>query len=334
MQMQVAVVYCSFALYIAHLLSVPMWLYACLREFRNQQKMRTASEPRVPNAGEFLLLRCFLVYALADAVRNADAVFEGDDGLLYSMWGVGSMGMRLIAWWVRDAACFVGVAILLQFTLGWTHAALGRPVPKGLVAGLWASCAFVVIGLAIGFNLVLATNSMAWVVLSALSLLPLNIGMALMNARLLWSVFPELQLLAKKANDKQASAMIFQSWTSSCMMLVFNVSFLTIVPALCIDKVSQGAFSIPVARAPLGTWIGGSALPGLVDLPPNVQPVPIMEAMELVLGWLNVAACVLSSRGYSMTHGQLFPGRFIDSAALGKDVGLRLGMCSERAKSE
>merc|ERR1712146_882590 len=115
-------------------------------------------------------------------------------------------------------------------------------------------------------------------------------------------------------------------------MLVFNVSYLAIIPALCIDKIQKGAYSIPVAPVPLGTWIGTTSLPKLVNLPEEALPLPIFEVMELMLGWLNLAACVLSSRGYIMVNGQRCPGHFFGRTAVGEDMSARLGLPNAHAK--
>lgn len=333
-QMQAVLLYCAYGLYTVHLVSVPLWLLACLREFWRQRHMKTSADMKSPTGWEYFACRCFLVYALADSVRNADAVFECDNGSFYSIWGVGTFGFRVIAWWIRDTSIFVGVAIYLSFTLCWTHTALGLPSPIIILRGLVACCVTVVLGLACGFAMVVVTNRVAWVVFVAVTIVPLNFGMAVANTRLLWVILPELEQLSGKVKDGQASALISQVRRASALMLVFNISYLAVIPYKALDKILQGAYSTPVAPVPLGTWIGRTALPRLADLPADVLPLPVFEVMELMLGWMNVAACVLASRGYNMSDGQRVDGPYVDHNALGQDMKGRLGPPSARTKAE
>jgi len=321
MKPQAILVGFSYTLYAVHITSVPLWLWACFRELHLQSQMAHSAEGKRPTAWEYFAARFFLVYAIADAVRNADMAVENDDAVYRSVWGIGTMGLRLAAWWIRDAACFSGVAVWLHFTVGWTHEALGHTLPRGLIFGLLTACLVVVLGLAICFYWVLATNRQAWIVASALTIVPLNVVMAVVNVRLLWSVFPTLQRLAKEASNTQAATIVFQSWSSAWVMLFFNISFLTIFPVICADKIRRGAYNQSVVMDfPFDTWVGGASLPTLAGLPEGVSTIPIPEVLELMLGWLNLITCVLASRGYATSSTPRTASPYIDYTTLGTDL--------------
>jgi len=309
-------------LYAVHMASVPLWFQVCASEWLRQRRKGLQ-----PTEWEFFGLRLFAVYAVMDALRNADSCIDSEDGVCRSVWGTVPHGLRFFFWWVRDVASFAGVVKLLEFEMGWTHAVLGSDMPRGLKMTVRLATLSASVGMATCFIALSLTNRQSWQIATAFSVVPMNVALAEVNRRMLSKVLPSVNKLATCSDDSMIISLVGKTRVKLQLMLILNVTFACVFPLICAFKILGGAHSQRlVPGVELGFPIIDARPPLLVHIAyeaPTVLPIPLLEVLELSMGWMNLVICVLTSRGFPVNEKQP-DSQFIAAEAIGEHVRRRM----------
>jgi len=302
--------------YAIHMLSIPFWLWASVREIY-RQKYRTSGV--APSEFEHWAMRLFLVVALTDGVRGVDGLFDTfEDGSFVSVWGRVTIGTRFIAWWIRDLCGFVILQIFHDFSARWTQTALGQP--RSPQIALLARIAFVsaVVGFGAGLYGVLVTNLQLAQAFCMLAVLPNNVMSWFMCWRHLWHVLPRIRGEVSRSGDVDVASFVEGSRVTAMTLIVAHTIILIAFPILICQKLTFGRTPL-VAHLPVGTWLGSTYLNIITELPdtiPRKHPSPALEIVEISMGWFCLALW-WPLKGCGKGFG-------IDACVIAETIGIRL----------
>merc|ERR1712216_930679 len=106
--------------YAVHMISIPIWFQRGIAELQRQRRMMHNDSKARPMQWEYWVVRLFLGYVLADAIRGLDGMCDNQiDGTVRSVWGITRMDVRFFFWWLRDAFLFLTMACVLEFNIKW-----------------------------------------------------------------------------------------------------------------------------------------------------------------------------------------------------------------------
>lgn len=310
-------------IYATHMISIPLLMSMALLEFRRQRQMATDEFAAKPTEWEYFGVRLFLAFLLADVARGIDGGFDNaEDGTLRSVWGLTRMDVRFFAWWIRDACLFRGLVHCHEFYTGWAEIVLRRAPSRMIMHTLRICAGFAVLGLAVSFYNLLATNRQFWQIIAALMIFPVNAVSAFVSARLLWDLLPQIKQLRIRRDGHAVELMASRAQTVFGLILFFNAIILTVFPCLCVQKIVYTPLSSPlVPNQRVDVWVGDSRLPSILDLPqeaPSIWPSPALEIVEVALGWFFLSTW-WPSYGYN-AKGQKVEGSFISHITIGKHM--------------
>jgi hypothetical protein len=220
----------------------------------------------------------------------------------------------MMAWWIRDAILFTAVSFYLRFVLGWSHRALTRPIPKGYSTMLVGGTFITITCLAGCFAGLLATNRQSWQAIAALCTVILNGPWTFLNLYLLRTVLPKLRhqlgldgtanRCTAKSDDPEmeelrnvGKAALDKAQLASWLILAVNVAILLVLPLMAVEKIvwkkAHSKAFIPSVQ--LGNWAAFSTSPSLSSIPAGVTLNPLLEFVELSIGWGQCVMCLAIS---------------------------------------
>lgn len=151
----------------------------------------------------------------------------------------------------------------------------------------------------------LRTNRQSWPCISGLCVVCLNLPWTFLNWQLLYNLLPEVRLLLSRAWQVPAptevavlaKAAFDKAQIASWIILVVNVCIMLLFPLLALERillrdVHNKAF---VPSEQLGKSVGYATLPQLASLPLGVTLNPILELVELGIGWSMCAQSLMTS---------------------------------------
>eukprot|EP00747_Dinoflagellata_sp_TGD_P105899 gnl/TRDRNA2_/TRDRNA2_169689_c1_seq1.p1 gnl/TRDRNA2_/TRDRNA2_169689_c1~~gnl/TRDRNA2_/TRDRNA2_169689_c1_seq1.p1 ORF type:complete len:266 (-),score=33.81 gnl/TRDRNA2_/TRDRNA2_169689_c1_seq1:32-829(-) len=189
----------AWGLYAFHMVCLPVWLGVGLRALHVNTRSKVPASKEgdhtvlIPAEGEYYAIRLLLLYPIADFVRGVDLCFDCTNGSCYAIWGFIPLWLRFAAWAVRDLALLGAVSVELEYILGWTFKALGRPSPAQehrMLRGAWV---FALCGLSGSFLGVMVTNRQSWQAVAVGFPVCLNLVWFRINFKLRRRVIPELE---------------------------------------------------------------------------------------------------------------------------------------------
>merc|ERR1719410_1079451 len=148
----------------------------------------------------------------------------------------------------------------------------------------------------------------------------MNVALAEVNRRMLSNVLPSVNKLATCSDDSMIISLVSKTRVKLQLMLILNVTFASVFPLICAFKILGGAHSQRlVPGVELGFPIVNARPPLLVHIAyeaPTVLPIPLLEVLELSMGWMNLVICVHTSRGFP-ADGKEPHGQFVEAEAVG-----------------
>eukprot|EP00441_Pelagodinium_beii_P008317 CAMPEP_0197705070 /NCGR_PEP_ID=MMETSP1338-20131121/126257_1 /TAXON_ID=43686 ORGANISM="Pelagodinium beii, Strain RCC1491" /NCGR_SAMPLE_ID=MMETSP1338 /ASSEMBLY_ACC=CAM_ASM_000754 /LENGTH=225 /DNA_ID=CAMNT_0043288975 /DNA_START=457 /DNA_END=1134 /DNA_ORIENTATION=+ len=192
----------------------------------------------------------------------------------------------------------VALARFLNFTLQWMHGALGQE-PKGQIYWLNLAVGLVMAEMSLCTAGLVASNSCAWIFGLIVGVMGLNAIAASIAWQVLFGLLPKLQaqlpgLRIGGQLSFLATEVIFASWA----ILGLAVLVLGVFLPLSYARLRDGAFAWSlIPGIPLGTWIGNTSFPTLSTMAidaADVLPNPVLEAVELCIGWTLCIGLILS----------------------------------------
>lgn len=302
-------------LYRMHGTSIFLWLAAASYEMRRQKS-------RLPSEWDFFGVRFFVAYTLFDAIRSSDLCVDSSDGVCFAVWGVCPLWIRMASWWARDALLFAAVSFYFRFALGWVHAVLERPIPRGFCIALYGTTLATIVGLAGCFVGLLTTNRQSWQALSGFCVVLLNIPWSFLNLHLLLRFLPEVsdkmnfQALRDRATqtsgDTTAPSLLAEgTYTkarlASWLISGVNVAILVFFPLMALERIfSRNAHNMAVIPSvQLGMWAGYAHFPHMSTVPAETSLDPLLEIVELGIGWAQCVQCLATSFADEDFHAML-----------------------------
>jgi hypothetical protein len=210
-------------------------------------------------------------------------------------------------------------------------------MPLGLFRLVLTATVLSTVFMAAGFIMTLKTNRQSWQVMTALSVIPMNAALIEVNRQLLSEVLPRVCKVATKSEDRVAMSLAAHARIASFLMIICNVAFCAIFPPVCAIKLAYGIHSRRlVPSVELDSWIVAARPPVLSQMPqvtPDVMPIPVLEVLEICMGWMILVACVLTSTGYPV--GKEEPdAAFLDCEFIGQDLCKRVARGASHPNSE
>lgn len=311
-------------LYSVHLVAIVIWLALGMCEILRQRR-------RIPSEWEYFGVRFFVLYVIFEALRSYDLCFDSEDGVCRAVWGVFPAGYRMLAWWGRDAVLLAAVSFYLDFTLGWTTLASGRPARSGLRATLWIFTGAAILSLAGCFLALLFTNRQSWQVWSALGLIVLNIAWSCANAHILKHVLPEVRLevngfadhsTSSKPEVRNAESVYLKAKMSAWTILVVNVGILLLFPFMVWQRLQHANGREFIPSVALDNWAGSVPSPILDLTPPGIALNPAPEFLEFCIGWGQFGQLILNyltdEDFRSLLSDEASSGNYVSRSALGQ----------------
>jgi len=224
--------------------------------------------------------------------------------------------LRAGAWWLRDMVMLAALAHFLDFTLGWTHAVVGREVPKALKVITRVGVPLQCVGMsACALGLVMS-NRAAWMFVLVAWVALLNVTCSVIAWQLLRHILPEVRERLPAGSAAEASVLILEAKVVAVAMLVMAVAVFVGFLPLCASRLMDGALHWPLVPSQgLGESILGVRFPPLAQLPEAVTPNPGPEMVELLIGWGLLASALLSAKGCAVEEQP--PGAYIGRQQLG-----------------
>eukprot|EP00747_Dinoflagellata_sp_TGD_P185698 gnl/TRDRNA2_/TRDRNA2_42371_c0_seq1.p1 gnl/TRDRNA2_/TRDRNA2_42371_c0~~gnl/TRDRNA2_/TRDRNA2_42371_c0_seq1.p1 ORF type:complete len:378 (+),score=49.91 gnl/TRDRNA2_/TRDRNA2_42371_c0_seq1:55-1134(+) len=284
--------------YVLHMCSLPIWLGAGMKALRMQlnakpQGSKTSDHQLfTPTEGEFWGVRLLFVYVVADFVRGIDMCLDSTDGACRALWGFVPMWLRFTAWAVRDLALLGAISVEMQCILEWTFKALGLPSPVQECRLLQNTYMFTLCGISGSFWALMATNRQSWQAVAILFVVVLNAAWLRINWKLRYQVIPELEArqLASSGHPPVWALTLLESANRSVRLILFaDVVVIVLFTFAAIERlVLKNAHSLPfMPNVSVGSWVGGLTQPMLTEMPPGEELVPLLEVVELLIGWLQ-----------------------------------------------
>ena len=213
------------------------------------------------------------------------------DGICRSAWGIQPLWQRAMAWWARDMVMLLGLAYFLDFSMRWTHSALGVQVPRAELNCLRTVVAIVMLEMSLCAIGLLASNSFAWMFGLLIGVIGMNAVATFFAKRLLWDLLPSVQ----KLHATTAAGVIAEAQLASMGIVCLAVAVLGVFLPLSFLRLLDGALTWRlIPHLPHGSWIGSTVFPVLTSVPAEVLPNPAVEAVELSIGWAFSIVVLLS----------------------------------------
>jgi len=279
----------AMAFYAIHMVSLPYWFLSAFDALWKQLKKKRNKPSQgvmLPSEGEFISTLMLAMYPVADAVRGLDACFEGTDGVCWSLWEVFPVWLRLASWWIRDVMLLLSIAVQIDCTISWTHAALGLNAPTNLRRVLRCIAVVCTTGIGLMFTGAAMTNRQSFGMCALCFVILLNGSWAIANSYLLYRTIPEF---AKRGMPSSLLpwAAVAQARLTAQLILFCNVMILASFPCIVFQRlVQKHAHSRPtIPGHSLGSWVGNLASPSVTKMPVGVSLDFTLEIVEISIGW-------------------------------------------------
>lgn len=288
-------------LYGLHWIGIPIWLATAIHEIKRQRR-------RIVSEWEYFGVRFLITYVFFDALRAFDQCFDSSDGVWRAIWGVNPLSMRLAAWCARDACLLIALSFYLDFTVGWTHSLLGLPVPKRLCIPLWIMTFLAISNFAGCCIALTVTNRQSWPVFAGSSMIILNLSWMYVNASLLSKVFPNARAYVGFGASCQngsagtpdgtgiAKGVFAKAQFASRLILAANIGILVAFPSMIVERIwFDDAHAKPlIPSVGVANWAVFEVSPKLESIPSGVAVRPLLEILELCIGWMQCAYCAVA----------------------------------------
>lgn len=316
--------------------SPPFWVATCTWELRKQRNASVTTE------WERVRTYLFILYAVFDQLRCMDLCFATDhqlaDGACRSMWGMQPLWARAAAWWARDMTMLAAMGFFLQFTLRWTHAALGLQAPRVLLGRLRLLILAIAVGMSGCAFMLLASNRIAWI----FGLLVLVVCLNATSCRAAWIILGRLSEIGRAPRspgpDPRLEALervvVLESVAMCRTMLALALVVLGIFIPVSLPRLLDGGLRWPLVRGTAqGTWVGNTRFPALAALAseaPHVLPNPCVEGAEFAIGW-GMCGCLLLLRLWAGRAEQ--PEKAVRGSLSAEELGAAVrGMMARKAE--
>jgi len=316
------------------MLSMPCWVAASAwslwkrRDIRAEYGSSKIVGGGLPTRAEYFSIRLLALYTVMDALRAMDLCFDSTDGVCRAVWGFVPWWFRCAVWVARDLALLGSIGSNLSFHLGWTYEALEWEQPRTLQMVMHGTLGIVLCAIAAAFWALMATNRQSWQAWACMFVVGLNAVWAYTNFVLLKHVVPaiESRIQAGKLLPAWVGAAVEEVRVAAKLVIIADLAILVLFPIIAFERVvlrgaHEKAFYPGMG---LNEWAGNAVPPLMMQRPDGVLLNPVLEVVELLIGWLQCiyvlrvcGACISTRVPCNPPGDAVIHHGYIDEATMG-----------------